>query len=933
MNRIKKRISNLSILLAFSLASSFSYAQTKSVEQDKGDYVTLANKEFNNGKWETGKSILDKGIVENPNDSDLHMLLGKYYHHLKQYDKARYELNKAIEITPENIDAKHILVNVETETKRYSSAICYVNEILEVSPYLKSLWKKKIHLYELQGNQVEADRLRKRLFQIYPNDQELKKDYTYSIEVEASKNRISGDIDKAISLNKELVKNSPDNLEYHLVLINDFIKGGDTTNALMYTERALAVFPHNSTLLNKKIGILADQKNYDVLLSFLQQNKLSKQYDYYALEAARHAKLNDPFELYSKVLNTNSRNEEAFNYVYNQLVGQQQYEEALHQLTKFKKASGASKALTLKELQLYSRMGNKAKEASLIKELYRNYPTDVEVQDAYYRIALEEAKSYMQEEQYELAIEKWNSVLNSGKQDTRMLAYMGLYNSYLAKGDYGSALHILNQYELQSSENKHLGFKKADIYFKLHNYNSALSAYEEELISLNQEQRTFYLKGYEELCTAVVKEHNENFLYNESLYYIKRWLAHDPTNRTALVYGVNLSHQLKREEELDRYLQKGVTAYPEDVFFQVKLAEYQGKSVTDFAPVYAVILNQVIQQPYHEMALATYEEIGEKYVKQLIKEGQIDEAMNIVEEALIYVPDSKELKYTKGLVLEKQKKYAEAQYYQSFYAPSPLEVEEHKKHLQFLGYKSLQNEVGIEYLRSRFDDESGKKHSIASAHYTRHTLNNSYTIGANYTGRDAGRGIQGHIDWSRTWTDKWSTNVNVALADAYFPKFAINGSVFREVNFLGGVELELGAGYRKFQEDKESTSSDSNMFNVVFGATKQTDQYSLNVKLNNFFNDGEWMYNLGVNARYFLSSPKHFIAAMAGVGSSPEVELIDYQLYDTFDVFNTNVGAGYGTILFKNVTASVMGTWYNYKANDLKYKNFYNLYFSINVVF
>lgn len=933
MNRIKISLSNLSIVLAFSLASTFSYAQVQSNKEDSDDYVTQANKQFNQNKWDAGKRIVDKGIAEDPKDGDLRMLLGKYYHHVKQYDKARYELVKAIELDPENIDARHILVSLETETKRYSSAICYVNEILEVQPYLKSLWKKKINLFELQGNHIEADRLRKRLYQIYPSDQELKKDYTYSIEQEVAKNRVTGDLDKTISLNKELIKNEPTNIEYHLVLINDYIKAGDWTNAQMHTDRALTLFPSNATLQNKKIGILADQKRYDLLLPFLQQNKLNKHFDYYTLEAARHAKLNDPFELYSKVLNTNSRNEEAFNYVYNQLVGQQQYEEALHQLTKFKKASGASKALTLKELQLYSRMGNKAKEASLIKELYRSYPADIEVQDAYYKIALEEAKLYMQEEQYELAIEKWKTILTSGKQDTRMLAYMGLYNSYLAKGDYGSALNILNQYESQSSENKHLGFKKADIYFKLHNYNSALSAYEEELISLNQEQRAFYLKGYEELCTAVVKEHNENFLYNESLYYIKRWLAHDPTNRTALVYGVNLSHQLKREEELDKYLQKGVTTYPEDVFFQVKLVELQGRSVTDYAPVYSVILNQVIQQPYHEMALATYEEIGEKYVKQLIKEGQIDEAMAVVEETLVYVPESKALKYTKGLVLEKQKKYAEAQYYQSFYNPSPLEVEEHKKHLQFLGYKSLQHEVGIEYLRSRFDDESSKKHSIASAHYTRHTLNNSYTIGTNYTGRDAGRGIQGHIDWSRTWTDKWSTNVNVALADAYFPKFAINGSVFREVNFLGGVELELGAGYRKFHEDKDSTSSDSNMFNVVLGATKQTDQYRLNVKLNNFFNDGDWMYNLSVNARYFLSSPKHFIAAMAGVGSSPEVELIDYQLYDTFDVLNTNVGAGYGTILFKNVTASVMGTWYNYKANDLKYKNFYNLYFSINVVF
>lgn len=929
MNRIKRHLIQLSVLLV----STYNYAQVQTTKEGSEDYVLLANREFNENKWESGKKIVDKGMLEDPKDADLRMLLGKYYHHIKQYDKARYELVKAIELDPGQIDARHILVNVETETKRYSSAICYVNEILEVQPYLKSLWKRKIHLFELQGNHVEADRLRKRLYQIYPSDQNLKNEYAYSIELELAKNQTLGDFDKAISLNKELIKNDPKNVEYHLVLINDYIKTADWNNALIQIERALTLFPNNTTLQNKKIGVLSDQKRYDLLLPFLQQSKLTQQYNYYTLEAARHAKLTAPFDLYSKVLNSNPRNEEAFNYVFNQLIAQQQYEEALYQLNKYKKASGATKELALKELQVYTRMGNTAKAKALVKQLYTSYPGDMEVQDSYYQITLEEAKGFMLEEQYEYAIDRWHILLRSSDKEITSLGYMGLYRAYVAKGDYTSALHTLNQYELNANESIHLGFKKADLYFKLHKYNEALAAYEEELVALDLDQRRTYLPGYQELCTAIVKDQNEHFLYSESLYYVKRWLAHDPTNKTALVYAVNLSHQLKREEEMEAYLQRGVEVYPEEVFFQVKLAEYQGNVATDYGPIYNAILSQVIQQPYHELALTTYEEISEKYALQLIKENQTDQALSVLDETLAYLPNSRVIKYTKGLVLEKQKKYAEAYAYQLFYDPSPIELEEYKKHLQFLAYKSLRNEIGIEYLRSHFDDKSSKKHSIASVHYTYHALKNSYTIGTNYTAREAGRGIQGHFDWARTWSDKWSSNANIAFADAYFPKFSINGSVFRDFNFLGGVELELGAGYRIFQKDKEVSNTSDNMFNIVLGATKQTDQYSLNVKLNNFFSNHKWMYNLSVNARYFLSSPKHFIAANAGVGSSPDVELIDYQLYDTFDVLNTNVGAGYGTVLFKNVTGSIMGSWYNYKDNQLKYKNFYNLYFAINVVF
>ncbi|MGL4582909.1 MAG: tetratricopeptide repeat protein, partial [Flavobacterium sp.] len=253
MKKIKMHYSCLRFVLALSLASTVGYAQKTTSLNDKDNYVTAVSKQFNKGDWEGGKSTLDKGIKEYPNDSDLRMMLGKYYHHSKQYDKARYELSKAIEITPTNTDAKQIMVNVEIETKRYSSAICYVNEILEANPYLKSLWKKKIELYLLQGNEVEANRLKKRLYQIYPTDGDLKKEYVYSIETEANQSRKSGDYDKSIELGRKLIQESSSDAQYYLTVINDYLKAGDKQSALSFTERGLFLFPNSTALINKKI--------------------------------------------------------------------------------------------------------------------------------------------------------------------------------------------------------------------------------------------------------------------------------------------------------------------------------------------------------------------------------------------------------------------------------------------------------------------------------------------------------------------------------------------------------------------------------------------------------------------------------------------------------------------------------------------------------
>lgn len=119
--------------------------------------------------------MLDEGLQKYPGVSDLEWLMGKYWFHEKNYDESRYHLVKAIEDNYNNVNAKHLLVDVEDITENYSSAICYVNELLEVNPYWRGLWRRKIELYRKQNNNVEADRLLKRINQIYPNDTILQK--------------------------------------------------------------------------------------------------------------------------------------------------------------------------------------------------------------------------------------------------------------------------------------------------------------------------------------------------------------------------------------------------------------------------------------------------------------------------------------------------------------------------------------------------------------------------------------------------------------------------------------------------------------------------------------------------------------------------------------------------------------------------------------
>lgn len=937
--KLKKHISSSTIitgvimLLCLAVCNTLLSQPVTIKVDDREDYFERAQAEFKKENLEGAKTIIDEGLKKYPKDSDIRMLAGKYYHTKKQNDKARYELKKALELNPNNVDAKQILVNVETETKRYSSAICYVNELLEVNPYWRGLWRKKIELYDLQGNIVEANRLRKRLSQIYPEDTQLQNDYAYNMEMELNAKRKDGKIDEVIELNKQLLITQPNNVNNYLSLSNDYLKAGDKYNALTYLERGLTVFPGNQALINKKAGILAEQKRYDELLAFLQAQMkfgntatLQKQYNDYLLEAARNAKNQDPATLYGKILEKNPGNEEAFPVVFNDAVANQQYEEALAILNKYRRVRGGSKALSLKELMVFTRMGNTSRANALTKQLFTQYPNDADLKAAYVKIMIQEAKDKMADEKYDQAIAIWNRVKQHGNEEEYDIAQTAIYNAYIATKDYTNALNVLNELIDNDNQNPDLYVKRADIYLKLKRYNMALTAYEQSIAKANEDEKGIFLGGYDDAMSAIVKDLNQQFRYEEAKQYITRWLQHNPSNQQALRYAVNLAYATKNNEEMYTYAQKGNDLYPDDVFFKLKLIELNALDAKDYGDVYTELHEELEKNPYHEDVIKTFVDFSEKYAQQLIKAKRSDSAISVVDTALLnYAPENKSLKYLKGVAYENIKEFDSAYKYQAFYEPSMLELAEFKQHMNYLNYKTYKNEIGLYHLRARFGDMDVVT-SISTVEYTRLEGKNIYAGRLNYTGRDDGKGVQLQGEWNREWNERTRSKIDLAFASKYFPSVAFNASVYEDLRFFNGVEGEFGIGFRKLYT-KES------LVNFVAGITKEMDPWRINVRLNNFMLDTKWLYSLSTNARYYLSSPKNFILATAGIGSSPDVDVINYQFFNGFSVLNTMVGAGFNHMIAKTVSGGVMGSWYNYKVTQNSYKNLYNLYFSLNVAF
>lgn len=167
------------------------------------------------------------------------------------------------------------------------------------------MWRRKIELYRKQNNDVEADRLLRRINQIYPNDTILRKDYVYSLEMGYRQMKKGGNRKEAIERLTELIKISPDNEEFYLDIINLHLQKGNREAALGWSSNGLAAIPGSSALIIKRAGILGELARFPEALVFVQEQMrrnnspaIRRMYNNLLLEAARSEKQRDPYVLY-----------------------------------------------------------------------------------------------------------------------------------------------------------------------------------------------------------------------------------------------------------------------------------------------------------------------------------------------------------------------------------------------------------------------------------------------------------------------------------------------------------------------------------------------------------------------------------------------------------------------------------------------------------
>ena len=745
---MKKRGCLLSWLMLFLFVAgvyAFNNIFTEKVETPDY-YAANARMMFDRGRWAEGKQFVDEGLSHYPETNDLNELNGRYYLHRKDYDNARYYLIVAVRDNPENVRAKQMLITVEEATKNYSSAICYVNELLEINPYWQGLWRKKIGLFRLQGNDVEADRLLKRLHQIYPNDSTVQNEYANSLEERYARQKNKGDRSSAIESLYDLISVRPYNQAYYLALANMLLQQGNTEEALEVTGRGASAIPGSSALVLKKAGILAGEARYQEAMAFVKSRMrynrspaLVRFYNGLLADAADAARMSDPYVLYGKLYESTGSSD-ALNYMLSTSLTRGYDEDALYYIAEAKRRRGETSDLLYKEYIVYKRMGNASKAYSLLSTLASVDSTNADIVDELALNRLHQAGNLISDGLYSEALPYLKAAaMKSHDPDIRYSAMNKEYSCYFEMRKYDDALATLDRMHAISPDDSvrksEYFVKKTDI-LNRQGYTSAALAVLDSILrdSMDVALRATYVAAYEEIAVPYIKNLIEEGASYRAYEESSRLLAVNPSNLEALQYAIGMADMLGRYDAYDSFVRQARSIYPERTDFIVKQAATYSRG-GEYRRAVDMLRPWLDYYPHNDGLVGAFSDNSEQLAYSLIKDHKAGDAVAVADTALVFDRDNPSLYLAKGVAYESMHRFDSAYYYQKKYKPGAAEAESFSRHLAGLESRSYNNEVSAEYLQGRYGDADVLT-SVATLSYSHRWKDDNITARINYAGRD-----------------------------------------------------------------------------------------------------------------------------------------------------------------------------------------------------
>lgn len=841
---------------------------------------------FKEQRWDAGKYMLDEAEPYYGGLAVFCELKGWYSYHLKDYNKARYWLSKCLADDNSNTHAKTLISYVEEYTQHYSSAICYINELLENNAYDKTLWIRKIEMYKKLGNKVEANKLAKRLAEIYPKDKKVQDLFEELAQENLKTSKKNNDVTSQLKVSKDLVEVKP-TVENYLAYINVLIGAGYLNEALDVCGAGIKK-TNSSQLKKKKCDILYEQGKYDEALNFIAENRgdalLQRAKADIEKELAYQSVRYDPYIQWQKLFEK-THDRESFNFILNTAISRGYYYDAIDFINEYKKYTRKAydPDILYKEYIAYHRLGKEDKAGEALEILNRisdNNPYADELSESYYV----QSRELMINNEFESAKNKLVYIVNNCSDNSLVTeAKKRLYNCYIELNQLDSAFLVLDDSEY---------LKKADVLAKQGKYKKALTyiTYEDSV-------------EYGEIVVKYVKQLMSEHKYENAYIECRKALSHIDDED---LYSYVISSGAKSDRDVSKFIETAVKKYPNNESF---ISAYCGMMQSDAI--------------------------------EYMKKKDYVNALESIDKGLEYDDENEGLIVVKGTIYEKMKRYDLAYEFQKKYNPSVLEEEDFIKKMQGLQSSMLQNQIDVYYEYYRTEVEDVHK-SQAGISYSHKDTNYAYSGLINYSAREEEFGLNDFntmnstsgaaLQIGGTYSNmKWLKNHTLT------GKFIYGMKYYPRVTAGIGVEKD----YRDWTFNTDFTykliKTDSdyvNLYDLSLSATRNFDYVNLTGKTDFFIIDGKFYVNGNIKCNYFpfeKNATKLFVGF--GLGTAPEMSLTNTVIPIVNNKLNTYLNGGAIYFMNKNVGLGVTGSWYSLYSveNDIfKYTDLF--YLHINAV-
>ncbi|GAA3925568.1 tetratricopeptide repeat protein [Chitinophaga oryziterrae] len=266
---------------------------------------------------------------------------GRDYLAQQQYDLALAEFEKALQADPSDTTALDMMANTYISQKDHVHALQVLDKAIASNPDNVRFLIKKSSVLADMGQYDEAAEIAEQLLNKYPSDQKLSANL---IDLRLTAGRIllqSEEYDLAAGEFREVIAQSPNNLDALNYLINLEMAVAQPDSALLYANQALQYYPDNKDLLLKKASVLTEMKRYDeanaITYQLMQRYPFTVKYRTAYTEgllASGNAamKNNSPdsaLTTFKKILAINRKDSMALLYTINTLHTKKEYDSAL----------------------------------------------------------------------------------------------------------------------------------------------------------------------------------------------------------------------------------------------------------------------------------------------------------------------------------------------------------------------------------------------------------------------------------------------------------------------------------------------------------------------------------------------------------------------------------------------------------------------------